>query len=176
MSFKAVIELFLQVHDFVNIDLPTQGIFRLRVSAYEQTSKSVHHCNSIRKYMALPLSSWRLPRKWILTWRKCTIRSRSSSRISIPKPAPLNMQVRYALHRRWETDLQWSYQVQIITGIFPAAQYLEYHHIVRTAFHIILLLFVSDRIVRWAGGRKQEIQAGQFGTWDTELLRGRIYW
>ena len=35
MSFKAVFEFFLQVHEFVNVDLPSQGIFRLRASLYQ---------------------------------------------------------------------------------------------------------------------------------------------
>lgn len=36
MSYKAVLELFLQIHDFRNIDLPSQGEFKLRVSFYQE--------------------------------------------------------------------------------------------------------------------------------------------
>lgn len=40
MSFKADFQLTLHIHDFFNLDLPSQGLFRLRASVYQQLSKS----------------------------------------------------------------------------------------------------------------------------------------
>lgn len=42
MSFKAVFEVFLQIHQFWNVDLPCQGIFKLRASLYQQNEKQVN--------------------------------------------------------------------------------------------------------------------------------------
>lgn len=41
MSFKAVFEVFLHVHDFANVDLPCQGVFRLRASLYQEEGTQV---------------------------------------------------------------------------------------------------------------------------------------
>ena len=35
MSFKADFQIFLHLEDFINIDLPSQGLFRLRASVYQ---------------------------------------------------------------------------------------------------------------------------------------------
>ena len=40
MSFKAEFQIILQIHDFVNVDLPSQGLFRLRASIYQELKKA----------------------------------------------------------------------------------------------------------------------------------------
>lgn len=39
MSFKATLDFIAHIHNFVNIDLPSQGVFRIRTSIY-QSSKN----------------------------------------------------------------------------------------------------------------------------------------
>lgn len=42
MSFKAIFEFILQIHDFTNLDIPFQGYFSLRSALYALNSDKYH--------------------------------------------------------------------------------------------------------------------------------------
>lgn len=49
MSYKAVFEFILLIHDFKNIDLPNQGLVRVTASLYQQLKHNQRVTNILFK-------------------------------------------------------------------------------------------------------------------------------